>query len=61
MAVLPHGYWCMSPLGVLVCGCLYGCCVLLCITTVGVVEGVGVLLCSVNVGLSVYGMHGLAR
>lgn len=58
--MLPHGYWCMA-IGVLVCGCHYGCCVLLRITTVGVVEGVGVLLCSVNVGLSVYGMHGLAR
>ena len=61
MAVLPRGYWCMSPLGVLVCDCHYGCCVSLSITTVGVVEGVGELLCSVNVGLSVYGMHGLAR
>lgn len=39
----------------------HGCCVSLSITTVGVVEGMGVLLCSVNVGLSVYGMHGLAR
>jgi len=61
VAVLPRGYWCVSPLGVLVCDCRYGCCVSLSITTVGVVEGMGVLLCSVNVGLSVYGMHGLAR